>query len=212
MEISLNARVNCSDGPIGKSVRVIVNPVTTTVTHFTVRPDGMGESEHVVPITDISTSNEKGIELAVSKNQFYLYPLFESHRFINFEDASLSPEDVESLPEARPAMNPVLWPFVTADGHMGTYADVQQIPANELAIQRGAPVEASDGHVGEVSELVIDPDTNQVTHLVLHKGHLFGHHDIAVPIADLDRVDEGIVYLKIDKAAVKDLPDIKIKR
>jgi len=212
LEISLNARVNCSDGPIGKSVRVIVNPVTATVTHFTVRPDGMGESEHIVPIKDIDVSDAAAIKLNVSKNEFYLYPLFESHRFLDMEQAGQSSGDIESLPEAHKAMDHVIWPFVTAEGHFGTYVDVPQIPADELAIQRGTPVEASDGQVGEVWELVIDPETTQVTHLVLRKGHIFGHHDIAVPIADLDRVDEGIVYLKIDKAAVKKLPDIRIKR
>jgi hypothetical protein len=212
MEISLNARVNCSDGAIGKSMRAVVNPVTETVTHFTVRPDGMGESEHIVPIADISDSSAGTIELNVSKNEFYLYPLFESHRFLDLEEAGLTPDDIESLPEANKAMDHVMWPFVTAEGHFGTYFDVQQIPAEELTIQRGARVEATDGHVGEVSVLVIDPDTLHITHVVLHKGNIFGHHDIALPLGALDRVDEGIVYLKIDKAAVKELPDIKLKR
>jgi len=212
MEISLNAQVNCNDGPIGKSVRAVLNPVTETITHVTVRPDGMGESEHVVPIETISATSAGSMDLAVSKNQFYLYPVFEEHRFLDMEEAGLSPEDLEALPEAHRAMDHVFWPFVTAEGHLGTYEDVQQIPAGELAIHRGAGVEASNGRVGQVSELVVNPENNHVTHLVLRKGQLFGHHDIAVPIADVDYVDEGIVYLKIDKAAVKDLPDLNIKR
>lgn len=212
MEISLNAQVSCTDGPIGQSVRVVINPVTATVTHFTVRPKGMGESEHIVPIGDITASSAGDIELSVSKNEFYLYPLFESHRFLEMEEAGLSPEEIEALPEAHRAMDHAIWPFVTAEGQLGTYVDLKQIPADELAIQRGERVEATDGVVGEVSELVIDSDTGHITHLVLHKGHIFGHHDVAVPVAELDRVDEGIVYLKIDKAAVKNLPDLNIKR
>jgi len=212
MEISLNARVLCSDGPIGKSVRAVINPVTETVTHITVRPEGMGESEHVVPIEDISASTADAVTLSVARNQFYLYPLFVSHRFIDMEEAGVDPEDIDTLPEAHRAMDHVFWPFVTAEGHLGAYADIVQIPADELAIYRGTPVEATDGHVGQVSELVINPQNFHITHILLRKGRLFGHEDIAVPVSDIDRVDEGIVYLKIDQAAVEALPQLEIRR
>jgi sporulation protein YlmC with PRC-barrel domain len=193
-------------------VRVIVNPVTETTTHFTVRPTGMAESEHVVPFAAISAGSAEFTELNVSRNQFYLYPLFESHHFLDMEEAGLTPEIVKALPEAHRAMEHVFWPFVTAEGYLGTYASVPQIPADQLAINRGAPVEATNGHVGQVSALAIDPETAHVTHLVLRKDQLFGHRDIAVPINDLDRLDEGIVYLKIDKSTLNDLPDLDIER
>jgi sporulation protein YlmC with PRC-barrel domain len=212
MEISLNAKVSCADGLIGETVRVIVNPVTGDITHVTVRPGGMGESEHLVPIVAISESSAGEMVLNVSKNQFFLYPVFDSYRFLDLEEANVDPEELDTIPEAHKATGHAFWPFVTAEGHLSTYVDVQQIPHDELAIHRGASVEATNGRVGEVAELVINPDNTHVTHLVLRKGHIFGHHDIAVPVADLDRIDEGIVYLKIDKAAVKDLPDFKIKR
>jgi uncharacterized protein YrrD len=212
MEFSLNARVYCSDGAIGKTVRAVINPVTKAVTHFTVRPEGMAESEHVVPIEDVSASTSDSVTLSVSKNQFYLYSLFISHRFIDMEESDVALEDIATLPEAHRAMDHVFWPFVTAEGHLGAYADVKQIPADELAIYRGAPVEATDGHVGDVSELVINPQNVHVTHVLLRKGHLFGHKDIAVPVPQVDRIDEGIVYLKLDKAAVDALPELAIKR
>ena len=215
MEISLDARVFCSDGPIGKTMRAVINPVTETVTHITVRPDGMGESEHVVPVEDVIDSTSDSLTLNVSKTQFFLYPVFLSYRFVDMEEAGVAPEDIAGLPEAHRAMDHVFWPFVTAEGHMGAYAEVEQIPADELAVYRGARVEATDGHVGEVSELVIIPESAReahVTHVVLRKGRLFGHEDIAVPVSEIDRVDEGIVYLKIDEDAVEALPELDIKR
>ena len=212
MEISLNAKVSCTDGSIGETVRVVVNPVTGAITHVTVRPEGMGESEHLVPVEAIGESSAGAMLLNTSKNQFFLYPVFDSYRFLDLEEVALEPEDLEALPEAHKATGHAFWPFVTAEGQLSTYADVQQIPPDELAIHRGAGVEASDGRVGEVAELAINPENAYVTHMVLRKGHLFGHHDIAVPVADIDRIDEGIVYLKIDKAAVKDLPEFEIKR
>lgn len=212
MEISLNAQVYCSDGPVGKTVRAVINPVTKAITHITVRPEGMGESEHVVPVEDIASSTSDSVRLNVTRSQFFLYPVYISHRFIDMEEADIEPEEVANLPEAQPAMDHVFWPFVTAEGHMGAYAEIEQIPTDELAVYRGAPVEATDGHIGEVSELVINPENSQVTHLLLHKGRLFARRDVVVPVSEIDRVDEGIVYLKIDKAAIGELPDLKIKR
>jgi hypothetical protein len=215
MELSLNARVFCADGPVGKTVRAIINPITETVTHLTVRPDGMGESEHLVPLEDVNASTSDSVMLDVSKNQFYLYPLFVSHRFIDMEEAGVEPADIANLPEANRAMDHVFWPFVTAEGHLGAYADVEQIPADELAVYRGAPVEATDGRVGEVSELVVVAESAgdaHVTHVVVRKGRLFGHEDIAVPVSEIDRVDEGIIYLRIDEADLEALPEIDIKR
>jgi sporulation protein YlmC with PRC-barrel domain len=212
MEISLNAKVNSTDGAVGKSVRVVVNPVTGAITHVTVRPEGMGESEHLVPIETITESSADTMRLNISKNQFFLLPTFDSYRFLDLEEVNVNPEHLDAIPEAHKTTGHAFWPFVTAEGHAGVYTDVQQIPHDELAIHRGADVMATDGRVGEVAELVINPENAHVTHLVLRKGHIFGHHDIAVPIADLDRIDEGIVHLKIDKAAVKDLPDFKVKR
>lgn len=212
MDISLNARVSGTDGPIGKSVRAIINPVTETITHITVQPDGMGETEHMVPLEAISDSSTGEITLNVSKNQFFLYPLFVRRRFVDLEEAGIEPGEIDGLPEADEAMDHAFWPFVTAEGHMGTYEEVEQIPTDELAIHRGDPVQATDGRVGEVSELVINPENAKVSHLVLQKGHIFGRKQVAVPVSDIDRVDERIVYLKIDKAAVKDLSELNLRR
>ena len=79
MKISLNAQVECSDGPIGRSVRAVVNPVSEAITHITVEPKGMAENEHLVPLADIISSTGDTITLKVTKNQFYLYPVFLSH-------------------------------------------------------------------------------------------------------------------------------------
>jgi hypothetical protein len=43
------------------------------------------------------------------------------------------------------------------------------------------------------------------------EGHLWGKKDIAVPVNQIDRYEDGDVYLKIDKAQVESLPEFDVK-
>ena len=93
-----------------------------------------------------------------------------------------------------------------------SYLNEEQIPENELAIHRGAHVEASDGRVGQIDEFLIDSATGQITHLVLRQGHLWGKKDVTVPVSAIDHIQEDLVILNLDKAAVEQLPHVPVKR
>jgi uncharacterized membrane protein len=67
-----------------------------------------------------------------------------------------------------------------------------------------AKVQASDGHVGTVGNLVED-ESGTVTHFVLEKAH---KRAVTLPLSAVDRVEGGTVYLKLDKEAVGKLPDL----
>jgi hypothetical protein len=87
------------------------------------------------------------------------------------------------------------------------YFDVkrQNIPPDELALQRDARVEATDGYVGQVDKLLIDSKDMQVTHLVLLERHGFQKKEITVPIS-IDHIDEDVIYLKLDRQSVEEFP------
>ena len=58
--------------------------------------------------------------------------------------------------------------------------ETPKYPTGELALQRGARVEATDGTLGQVDELLIDSNSKQVTHLMLLERNLLknkGNHD-----------------------------------
>jgi sporulation protein YlmC with PRC-barrel domain len=73
-------------------------------------------------------------------------------------------------------------------------------------------VEASDGKVGKLDELVLDPKSGDITHLQMREGHLWGKKDVAIPVSAVDFVDEDTIYLKLEKKAVKALPAVPVKR
>ncbi len=82
----------------------------------------------------------------------------------------------------------------------------EQVPENELAIHQDARVEATDGDVGKVDEFVIDPETNKISHLFLRQGRLWTKRDVSVPVDAIERVEGDVVYLKLDKKAIEQLP------
>ena len=65
--------------------------------------------------------------------------------------------------------------------------------------------------MGQVQEFVIDPKTDRVTHLVLREGHLWGKKDVTIPLDQIERIEEDVVYLKLDKAAVEHLPSVRAR-
>jgi uncharacterized membrane protein len=90
--------------------------------------------------------------------------------------------------------------------------EVERIPEGGLALHRGTHVEATDGRVGKVGELVVDHETLEVTHFVLQEGHLWGKKVVTLPLSVVDKVEEDAVHLKLDRTAVEQLPAIPLKR
>ena len=61
--IPLDAQVVCKDGPCGKSVTIIINPVTEALTYIVVE-DAISETpvRRLVPVAQIATQPEGGTE------------------------------------------------------------------------------------------------------------------------------------------------------
>ena len=88
----------------------------------------------------------------------------------------------------------------------------ENIPKGELGIYSGMQIQASDGKIGKLDELVLDPKSGVITHIQMREGHLWGKKDVAIPVTNIDFTDGQTIYLKIDKDAVKALPAVKVKR
>jgi hypothetical protein len=49
-----------------------------------------------------------------------------------------------------------------------------RVPVGEVEVRRGEHVHATDGPIGQVQGLVMDPSDHHVTHVLLDEGHLWG--------------------------------------
>jgi sporulation protein YlmC with PRC-barrel domain len=202
---TIGADVSCSDGACGKVTRVVVDPVARTVTHLVVEPghwwDGPGR---LVPL-GLADATADQIRLRCTLADF----------------GKLDPaEETQFLPgtPGYPGYDPeqVLWmPYYSMGmGMGGNYipltATYDTVPLDEVEVRRGEHIHATDGHIGKVQGLVIDPDSHRVTHVLLQEGHLWGRKEVAIPIGAVTGVDDGI-RLNITRQQVQDLPPVDIQ-
>lgn len=73
-------------------------------------------------------------------------------------------------------------------------------------------MEATDGSIGWVEELLINANNMQITHLVLREQHFLKKREITIPVSLIDRVDETTIYLKVNRRSVEALPTTPIQR
>lgn len=73
----------------------------------------------------------------------------------------------------------------------------------KLDLSIGAQVHCKDGHFGKLVKIVVDPQTQQVTDLIVEKGLLL-KEDRVLPVSTVDRVSEGAVHLNV---YCREMPD-----
>jgi uncharacterized membrane protein/sporulation protein YlmC with PRC-barrel domain len=122
-----------------------------------------------------------------------------------------STQQLIELPPTESSEASFVLPYALLDAGP-VLVEYEHIPPGQLAVQRGTGVEATDGWIGRVDELAIDPKSGEITHLLLGEGHLWGKKEVALPISAIDRVFDEVVYLKLDKQSVEKLPAIPVRR
>lgn len=198
--IPIGAKVVCTDGPCGQSTHIIVNPITETVTHIVVKEKWIPHTEYMVPLDQVADTTSDLIRLGCANSELKQMERFVGTRFI----------ETKRYMADYGWHTPMTWPYTLPEGTK-LPAEYQRIPPGKLAVYRGTYVQATDGLVGQVDELLLDPTTGHITHLVLRKGHLWGANVLPLPISVIDHSDGENVYLTIDKQAVGTLPAIPVK-
>ena len=202
MDIPINVDVMCAGKPCGRSTYLIVNPVNEHITHLVVAEKAFPNIERLVPVDRILESTPKSIQLRCSQADLSGMDAFDETDFIKAGQLEVS------LPYSVPYE---VWPYAMYDA-MPVPFEHEHIPAGEIAIRRGTPVEATDGEVGKVDEFLVDPENDVITHLVLREGHLWGKKDVTIPVSEINRIAEEAVYLKLDKEAIEELPTVPVRR
>jgi len=208
MEIPLDVEVHCTDGRCGRSTHIILNPVSEQVSHLVVNPKQppsltkqSPSSERLVSVKLVANTAAEVIILSCTKEEFAKLEYFNEPEFIYTDLPQHSSEPNMTL----------LWPYVTPVKRI-VDDKVRRIPPGELAVRRGTRVRASDGKVGRVDEFIVGPVSGNITHLVLREGNLLGQKTITIPVSQIDRIEEKVVFLKIDKKTVASMPSVPVKR
>lgn len=217
VQFTIGADASCSDGVCGTVSRVVIDPVARTVTHLVVEPKHRQGLGRLVPLSLVdATAGE--IRLRCTTHEFEKLDSAEETQFIPGSSgyAAYGPEQVLSWPYygLGPAGIGGGLGAGSLGGGMGTgnvsrTVTYDKVPLGEVTVRRGEQVQATDGAIGCVEGLVIDPRDRRVTHVLLQEGHLWGRREVAIPIGAVAGADDGI-RLSITKQQVRDLPPVDV--
>jgi sporulation protein YlmC with PRC-barrel domain len=199
MNISFKAKVACADGPCGQLKHIVLKSVNDEITHLIIKDETHQGIEHLVPIEMVSKSDHNQIQLSCTRSELKDMPSFTRKEYVPREAFTFS---IKPYLLTTHAVLPD--PYIPVS--------VEQIPAGELAVIQGTPVEATDGPIGSVDELLMESEDNCISHLILREGSLWEQKDVTIPVEKIDRIEDGTVYLNLSKTEVKSLPTVPIHR
>jgi sporulation protein YlmC with PRC-barrel domain len=203
---TIGAQASCTDGVCGDVIRVVVDPITRTVTHLVVEPKHRIALGRLVPLTLVDAGTSE-IRLRCTLAQFEKLDWAEETQFLagSADYLGYNPGQV------------LTWPYFGLGGGGGLgMANIPQpvimakVPLGEVAVRRGEQVHATDGVIGRVQGLVVDLDDHNVTHVLLQEGHLWGRKEVAIPIDAVTGVEDSGIRLRITKQEVQDLPAVDV--
>jgi sporulation protein YlmC with PRC-barrel domain len=200
--VTIGAHADCTDGPAGTVIRVVVDPVAEAVTHLVVEPNHERIRGRLVPVGLVDAAvGEVKIRCTLAEFEA-LDPAYDTQFVAGTTTyAAYGPEQA------------VFWPHAAKGGHYGARGDLvteDSVPVGEVQVRRGDRVHATDGEIGEVKGLVIDRGSYHVTHVLLQEGHVFRHKEVAIPISAVTKADYGI-QLSLTKEQIEGLPPVDLE-
>jgi sporulation protein YlmC with PRC-barrel domain len=221
MPFRIGADASCSDGACGHVSRIIVNPVAREVTQLVVDQKHRNSPGRFVPV-DLVDATTGQIRLRCTLAEFQaLRPAQETEVVPNLDPSgpqeSPFPPSLSFLPpfqgvfgmqgagEVRPGRDPDR-PEAPRE------VTVDSVPSGEVDIRRELTVCATDGEMGQVRGLVVEPGGHYITHVLLQERHTWGRREVAVPIGAVTKIGTLLIHLSLTKRQVKDLPSVDIDR
>ncbi len=188
-QYTIGAEVTCRGGVCGDLRRMVIDPVARVLTHLVVEPKHREGEGRLVPV-DLVDEVAEEISLRCSAAEFDALEHAEEKSFLSPVGAvGMDDMGMSSIPQ------------VIFD---------DRVPAGEVEVSRGEPVHATDGNIGRVHGLVIDPKDHHVTHVLLGEGHLWGKKEIAIPIGAVKDVTAYGVRLNVTRDEVRDMPPVDL--
>ena len=208
MTLVIGSEAHTADNKVSGYVKsVVVDRSTRTATHLVIEPKGREGLARLVPMDDHVDAQEGSVRLGYTEAEFKDLAAAEETLAEVFNAGP-----VELVAEGwRPADGdePVVDGSKIAPTRAQFAGEMDLVPAllpAEEEEHRGDHVHATDGEIGQLRALGIDPGTHQVTHVhvLLKEGHLWRHKDVAIPSDDVSGFTGGI-HLSVSKQQVEEL-------
>ncbi len=204
--IAIGSKVICTDGSECTLTAVVADQTSHNLTHIAVVEKSLfhGE-ERLIPVDRVSKTTRDKVYLNCSAEEVLKMDAFTRTHYLEIDQGAGEYAYTTPYMATYPDM------MMTPEPSYLTVQD-RLVPEGQVAIQRGMFVEALDGMVGQVGEILIEGKTGQITHFILMKGHGWGKKEIAIPVSMIDRLEGETVHLNVEKGKIGQLPSLPVKR
>lgn len=196
---------------VGTISRIVIDAKTRDITDLVVERGALLKDEKVIPIGLVDLAHEDRIMLGDTNQSVDEFLDYETTHYVPVEEAGAPYENVEAAYWYPPVNFQMQVPRA---GLISTAVPDQvaqtetSIPEGRIAISEGAQVvSADDKHVGNVEEVIADPEGNTVTHFVIGKGFLLKEHKLVPAFWVRDTDDDDKLRLSVDSHIFDRLPD-----
>lgn len=206
------------DKEVGKINRFILDPQMNEVTHVVVQKGWLLPEDKVVPFEMVDSATEDKVVLNEDIRDFDELPPFEETHYVRVDEEGVNNQVRDDAAKYRTTPGYYWYPphgFVGFPAYGLSYytwprmETQQNIPANTVPLKEGTNVMSSDDeHVGDIERLLVDPDSNQVTHFVISKGLFFKDHKL-VPANWISSATEDEVRLTVSSRVLERIPSYK---
>lgn len=216
---------------VGKVNGFVLDPETNEVTHIVVQKGWLLPEDKVMPFEMINSATEDKVVLNKDIDDLDEFPTFEETHYITPREPDVnrtgptSPAEEtrraravqEEASEGRsPAFSyapAYYWypPYGYVGYPVGYYGwppmkTVRNIPEDTIPLKEGTDVMSSDGeHIGDIERLLVEADSNNVTHFVISQGVFFKDRKL-VPAHWVRSVGEDKVHLSVTAELLEQLP------
>jgi sporulation protein YlmC with PRC-barrel domain len=213
MQFAIGAEVSCTDGVCGRVRWVVVyhSAEAWRITHLVVEPAHRVGLARFVPLHLVGGVDgvSGDITLDCTIDQFEHLDSAENTEFVPGTGAYpvYGPAQIIAQPYYTDE------PFVRGDlpSLSQTVTTDAPLPDDGDVAVHVTHVHATDGDIGQVAGLVVDPASQHVTHVLLMEGHLWARKEVAIPVAAVKEVADDGIHLNITKQEVGDLPPVDLK-
>jgi sporulation protein YlmC with PRC-barrel domain len=202
-EIRTGALVVATDGEVGRTDGVVVDPETGEVSGLVVRAVLQLGNDLLIPVEAVSEATEDLVRLRCAIDELRSLPPLDRHNFTR-------PAPEWPLPTGHAAENVLVrrpGPPVR-DGLRSTRPDQLVDLSTEVKLRPGQTVVNAEGEVGPLDLVLLDATTGQVTSLVVQRGGLAGRATLVPPdLVSAVRGDQ--IVLRATREQLRQLPEYR---
>lgn len=217
MRLELGTPVRCTDGTFGELADLVIDPIGKRLTHLVVRPrDQEKQAARLVPIELAEGGGEEsGLSLRCTVEEVNRLEPVQEFAYLRVgefpvedPDWDVGVQEVLAMPYYESAVG--FGPSTNFDLDVGMTYD--RVPKGEVEIRRSSTVTSADGHhLGQVDGFLVDSE-DQITHVILERGHLWGRREVTIPIGAVAKVETDAVILSLPKDEVGALQSVPVHR